>query len=155
MRVQNWRSSLFMNRKRMLLGVLGLCIVGACVAIFLLTARSTSESTRTLPDGSTLTVRGITKGTKHRYVSGDLIQRTADRVLPERWAKKLGATVLTHNSSNVTHILWMERVVAPSNSVRFSGIQTRGTVFQTILGPRVTNDAGFDRYYQPAAQLYT
>jgi len=134
-----------MSRKRLIFVVLALSAVAVCVAMFLLTGERSSESTKTLPDGSVLTLRRITKGTKHRYVSGNVFQSMADRVLPERWAKKLGAQVVTYNSSNVTHIVWLERI-APSNSLRNSP-------FKTSLWQRITNDAGFDRSYQAAAQL--
>ncbi|HEU0009086.1 MAG TPA: hypothetical protein VFT34_04635 [Verrucomicrobiae bacterium] len=135
-----------MNRKRLIFVVLALLIVAVCVAIFVLTDGGPSESTQTLADGSVLTLRRITKGTKHRYVSGNLLQRTASRALPESWAKKLGAQVVTYNSSNVTHVIWMERL-ASSNSLRSYG-------FQTTFGPYITNDAGFDRSYRATAQLY-
>src|SRR2546426_10606987 len=135
-----------MNRKRLFFVGVALSITTVCVVIFLLTDGGSSESTRTLADGSALTLRRITIGTKHRYVSGNLLQRTAGRALPDSWAKKLGAQVVTYNSSNVTRIIWMESL-APSNSLRSYG-------FQTTFGPHITNDAGFDRSYRATAQLY-
>ena len=134
-----------MTRKRLHFATLAVCLVAVCVALFLLTDGGSSESTKTLPDGSILSLRKITKGTKHRYVSGNVLQRTADRVLPERWAKKVGGQAVTYTSSNVTHILWLE-LSRPTNS-------TRRTGFFTILGAHITNGAGFDRSYQYVAQL--
>src|SRR5437867_7156612 len=136
-----------MNRKRLLVVVLALSAMAVCVAILLLTGGGSNDWTKTLPDGSILTLRRITKGTKHRYVVGNLVQRTAGRVLPDAWAKKLGAQVVSYNTSNRTHVIWLERI-APTNSPRGSGLQTS-------LLSRITNDAGFDRLYEPAAQLYT
>src|SRR5262245_39953764 len=84
----SWLVGLSMKRKRLLFFTVVLSMVVVCVAAFLLTRGSSGESTITFSDGSSLTLRGITKGTKHRYVSGSLLQRTADRILPERWTKK-------------------------------------------------------------------
>lgn len=136
-----------MNRKRLLFVGVALSITAVCVAIFLLTDGGSSESTRTLPDGSVLTLRRITKGTKHRYVSGNLLQRTVGRVVPEPWSKKLGAKVVSYNSSNSTHVIWLERS-APTTSLRSYG-------FQSSLGLRITNGSGFDRSYSLVAQLFT
>jgi len=144
--VSKIRVKLAMNRKRLIFVVLALFIVAVCVAIFLLTDGGSSEPTRTLADGTVLTLRRITIGTKHRYVSGNLLQRTVGRALPDAWAKRLGAQVVSYNSSNATRVLWMEHL-ASSNSLRSYG-------FQTTFGPHITNDAGFDRSYRATAQLY-
>jgi hypothetical protein len=135
-----------MKRNRLVIVVLALFTLAVGVAVFLLIDRST-ESTKTLPDGSVLTLRRITKGTKHRYVSGNLLQRNVGRALPERWAKKLGAQVVGYNSSNDTHFLWLERV-GSSNLLR-------GAAFASGFSLRITTDAGFDRIYSPEAGLVT
>jgi hypothetical protein len=121
--------------------------MAVCVAILLFTGGGSNDWTKTLPDGSVLTLRRITKGTKHRYVSGNLLQRTLGRVVPDPWAKKLGAGVVSFNSSNCTHVIWLERSWS-TNLLRSYG-------FSSGIGFRITTEAGFDRQYLQVAQLAT
>lgn len=137
-----------MKRKRLFILALALSAVAVCVALFLLSGGSLSDATKTLPDGSVLTVRGITKGTKHRCVSGNLLQRTVGRFVPDPWAKKLGAVVVTHNTANSTHILWVEQRRGHSKF-------RLGTALANNFSLRIVTEAGFDRQYQSALALAT
>jgi hypothetical protein len=85
-------------------------LVGACLlaAVWIVT-QPVGPQAFALPDGRVLTIKGATFGLRHCYIHGQLWQRVLGRCLPEKWAKRLGAQILTQYSDRPTLMVWLQR----------------------------------------------
>src|SRR5262245_5074441 len=103
-----------MNRRILLAAVM--VIVMIAVALVMLGRESPRGPSIILRDGTHATLVRVTTGNVHRHSSGNVFQRIAWKLLPDRWASKLGGFVMAHQTTASSHTFWLEYTLQPHQS---------------------------------------
>jgi hypothetical protein len=99
-----------MSRKRIIL-VAGAALALATLAVTVWQFTSAPQLQRfVLPDGSVLTLHGVTYGREHRLaVGGQAWQRALGPYLPETLARRLNVSVARRITTNDALVVWLEQ----------------------------------------------
>src|SRR5688572_25729752 len=122
-----------MKLKRILGGLallLGLAIV---IGGVWMSFREEADQRHALPDGSIVTLRGVTYGKRHRMADASGWQRMAGRILPEKFARRLGIPVIGHFTTNDAAVVWLEvdtRMMVGTTAL-FNYVETRVAIKDT------------------------
>lgn len=80
-----------------------LSALGTLCLVFIISDRNRATLSRRLPDGTIVSIVEVNYGKVHRYVPGNLLQKLAGRLLPEKFSHHLDAypLIFTNTSDSI------------------------------------------------------
>jgi hypothetical protein len=121
-----------MNRRTLHLGfAVVFVLLGGIAWLLLGNAPPTSQR---LPDGSTVSLLGLTYGRRHVMAYGPFWQRPLVKLLPGKVSRRLGFAFLSHTTTNDTLTVWTETSEPPLTPSSLITFQSGQVVLSDGLG---------------------
>jgi len=105
-----------MSRRTLI--ILGFAFVVILMAIFLVSSRRQYELSKTLPDGTVISIRKVSYGKIHRVALGNKWERMAGSILPQNVVSRLGIPTFAVTNAVDTTVIFIETSATDTVNLR-------------------------------------
>jgi hypothetical protein len=133
------------KRRHRIAGIL-LLMLAAYPLLLLIRDGGKSTLARQLQDGTFVTIRKVSYGKNHTYVTGNFLKKFAGKILPEKYRARFGVNAIAFTTTANSTAIFIETVIT-------NGEHLPLTDARSLVGKRsfvlMTDDAGNQFFLQP------